>query len=61
MFPPSVNGNGEINPTHNFVMAFPMQDGFPATEANGFDPQDPYANRDPRFYSSAVNNYRVLP
>jgi len=56
MFPPSVNGNGEINPTHNFVMAFPMQNGFPATEANGFDPQDPYANRDPRLEKYVVLN-----
>ncbi|APY11590.1 hypothetical protein BWZ22_10210 [Seonamhaeicola sp. S2-3] len=56
MFPPSVNGNGEINPTHNFVMAFPMQDGYPATEANGFDPQNPYANRDPRLEKYVVVN-----
>ncbi|WP_397364534.1 RagB/SusD family nutrient uptake outer membrane protein [Olleya sp. R77988] len=56
MFPPSVNGNGEINPTHNFVMAFPMQDGFPATEANGFDPQNPYANRDPRLEKYVIVN-----
>jgi hypothetical protein len=56
MFPPSVNGNGEINPTHNFVMTFPMQDGFPATEANGFDPQNPYANRDPRLEKYVVVN-----
>lgn len=56
MFPPSVNGNGEINPTHNFVMAFPMQDGQPATEANGFDPQNPYANRDPRLEKYVVVN-----
>ncbi|KAA5824856.1 RagB/SusD family nutrient uptake outer membrane protein [Algibacter amylolyticus] len=56
MFPPSVNGNGEINPTHNFVMAFPMQDGYPATEANGFDPQNPYTNRDPRLEKYVVTN-----
>lgn len=56
MFPPSVNGNGEINPTHNFVMAFPMQDGYPATGANGFDPQNPYANRDPRLEKYVVVN-----
>lgn len=48
MFPPSVNGRGELNPTHNLVMAFPMRNGYPATSANGFDPQNPYANRDPR-------------
>lgn len=56
MYPPSVNGNGEINPTHNFVMAFPMQDGFPATVANGFDSQNPYANRDPRLEKYVVVN-----
>jgi starch-binding outer membrane protein, SusD/RagB family len=56
MFPPSVNGKGEINPTHNLVMAFPMQDGFPATVDNGFDPQNPYANRDPRLNKYIVTN-----
>ncbi len=56
MFPPSLNGNGEINPTHNFVMAFPMQDGFPANAANGFDSQNPYANRDPRLEKYVVVN-----
>lgn len=56
MFPPSVNGNGEINPSQNFVDAFPMQNGFPATEANGYDPQNPYANRDPRLAEFVVLN-----
>lgn len=56
MFPPSVNGSGEINPTHNFVEAFPMQNGFPATQANGYDAQNPYANRDPRLEKYVVLN-----
>ena len=56
MFPPSVNGKGEINPTQNFVNAFPMQNGYPATEANGYDPQNPYANRDPRLKKFVVVN-----
>ncbi|TWO34591.1 RagB/SusD family nutrient uptake outer membrane protein [Seonamhaeicola sediminis] len=56
MFPPSVNGRGEVNPTQNFVDAFPMQDGFPATAANGYDPQNPYANRDPRLAQFVVRN-----
>ncbi len=56
MFPPSVNGNGRINPTQNFVDAFPMQNGFPATIANGYDPQNPYANRDPRLEKYVVVN-----
>ncbi|WP_203258509.1 RagB/SusD family nutrient uptake outer membrane protein [Hyunsoonleella ulvae] len=56
MFPPSVNGRGSINPTQNFVDAFPMQSGFPATTANGYDPQNPYANRDPRLDKFVVLN-----
>lgn len=56
MFPPSVNGSGEINPTQNFVDAFPMKNGFPATVANGYDPQNPYANRDPRLAEFVVLN-----
>jgi hypothetical protein len=56
MFPPSVNGTGDINPSQNFVDAFPMQSGFPATEANGYDPQNPYANRDPRLDEFVVVN-----
>jgi hypothetical protein len=56
MFPPSVNGTGDINPSQNFVDAFPMQSGFPATEANGYNPQDPYANRDPRLAEFVVLN-----
>ncbi|WP_299012492.1 RagB/SusD family nutrient uptake outer membrane protein [uncultured Polaribacter sp.] len=56
MFPPSVNGRGEINPSENFVNAFPMLNGFPATQANGFDPQNPFANRDPRLEKFVVVN-----
>lgn len=56
MFPPSVNGRGEINPTQNFVDAFPMLNGFPATTTNGYNPQAPYANRDPRLNRFVVVN-----
>lgn len=55
-FPPSVNGLGRINPTQNFVDAFPMQNGFPATQANGYDPTNPYLNRDPRLDKYVVVN-----
>jgi len=48
-FPPSLYGDGEINPTQNLVDAFPMANGYPITDENsGFDPENPYANRDPR-------------
>ncbi|MGB5944203.1 MAG: RagB/SusD family nutrient uptake outer membrane protein [Leeuwenhoekiella sp.] len=55
-FPPSVNGDGDVNPSHNLVMAFPMRSGFPATVENGFDPQNPYENRDPRLRKYIVVN-----
>lgn len=55
-FPPSRNGKGEINPTHNLAMAFPMKNGFPATVENGYDPQNPFANRDPRLGKYLVLN-----
>lgn len=56
MFPPSVNGRGEINPSQNFVDAFPMANGFPATQANGYNPQIPFLNRDPRLEKFVVRN-----
>ena len=48
-FPPSLYGNGRVNPSQNLVDAFPMRNGRPITDPNsGYDPQNPYANRDPR-------------
>ena len=55
-FPPSRNGKGQVNPTQNLVDAFPMMNGYPATLANGYDPQNPYANRDPRLDMYIVVN-----
>lgn len=56
LFPPSLNGSGNINPTQNFVDAFPMASGYPATAANGYDAQNPYANRDPRLAEFVIYN-----
>ena len=48
-FPPSLFGNGEVNPTQNLVDAFPMANGYPIHDAaSSYDPANPYANRDPR-------------
>ncbi len=48
-YPPSLYGNGLINPTQNLVDAFPMANGYPISDnASGYNPQNPYANRDPR-------------
>lgn len=57
MFPPSLNGKGEINPTQNFVDAFPMSDGTPIdVSTSDYDPQAPYENRDPRLEKLVVVN-----
>lgn len=48
-FPPSIYGDGEINPSQNLVDAFPMANGYPIVDPNsGYDPSNPYAGRDPR-------------
>lgn len=48
-FPPSLYGNGRMNPTQNLVDAFPMKNGYPIDDPNsGYNAADPYKNRDPR-------------
>lgn len=50
-FPPYFFGQGKTNPSQNLVDAFPMLiNGFPITDIrSGYNPQDPYINRDKRF------------
>jgi hypothetical protein len=56
-FPPSLFGNGRVNPTQNLVDAFPMVNGYPINDPmSGYDPNDPYANRDPRLTKYIVVN-----
>lgn len=58
-FPPVDFGNGNTSPSQNLVDAFPAQNGFPITDArSNYDPADPYANRDPRFYLNIMYNGR---
>ena len=56
-FPPSLNGQGKVNPSQNLVDAFPMANGYPISDArSGYDKQDPYANRDPRLSDDVIYN-----
>ena len=56
-FPPSLYGRGRINPTQNFVDAFPMANGYPITDPeSGYNASDPYSNRDPRLAAYVVLN-----
>jgi hypothetical protein len=55
-YPPSLFGNGRVNPTQNLVDAFPMLNGLPITDpASGYVATDPYTGRDPR-----LRNYIVV-
>lgn len=56
-FPPTLYGNGRINPSQNLVDAFPMRSGRPITDPNsGYNPKNPYANRDPRLSTYVIFN-----
>jgi len=60
-FPPTVYGNGRVNPSQNLVDAFPMRNGLPITDArSGYNPQDPYTGRDPRLAENILYNGMVL-
>ncbi len=56
-FPPTLYGNGRVNPTQNLVDAFPALNGYPISDAKaGYNPNDPYSNRDPRLGYYIVTN-----
>ena len=44
--------SGIANPSQNLVDEFYMVDGLPWDESPLYDPNNPYENRDPRFYST---------
>lgn len=53
-YPVGFRGNGVIGATHDLVDAFAMENGYPKDHPEGqklYDPNNPYASRDPRLYS----------
>lgn len=55
--PSSRSGNYQSNVTQGMVDAYGMANGLSITDpASGYDPQNPYLNRDPRFYNSVIYN-----
>lgn len=49
--------NGAADPTQEYVDMFPMANGKPITDpSSGYDPNNPYANRDPRLYETILVN-----
>ncbi|MCM1451017.1 MAG: RagB/SusD family nutrient uptake outer membrane protein [Clostridium sp.] len=56
-FPPTLYGNGRLNPSQNLVDAFPMANGYPISDPNsGYDAKNPYAGRDPRLAAYVTYN-----
>lgn len=56
-YPGGFAGNGAIGASQQLVDAFPMANGYPITHPeSGYDPQNPYEGRDPRFYSTIFHN-----
>lgn len=44
-----------VSPTHNYVKNYGMANGLPIdAEGSGYNPADPWSNRDPRFYAFIV-------
>jgi hypothetical protein len=57
LYPGGFQGNGQLGATQDLVDAFPMKNGYPITHPlSGYDPANPYLNRDPRFYSAIFYN-----
>ena len=60
-FPPTLYGSGRVNPSQNLVDAFPMRSGRPITDPNsGYDPKNPYTNRDPRLSDDILYNGTIF-
>lgn len=58
IYPPSLYGDGRVNPSQNFVDAFPMANGYPVNDLtnSGYSANDPYASRDPRLTEYVLFN-----
>lgn len=57
LYPVGFGGTAAIVPTQDLVDAFPAANGYPISdERSGYDPANPYANRDPRFEAAIFHN-----
>ena len=60
-YPPTLFGNGRVNPTQNLVDAFPMKNGYPIGDpSSGYSAADPYTGRDPRLNLFIVTNQSAV-
>ncbi len=65
-YPPLEYGDAITGPSQNLVEAFPARNGYPISDTrSGFDPNNPYANRDSRldlnvYYNTSPISTRIL-
>lgn len=56
-YPPSLRGEGKLNPSQNLVDAFPMSDGQPfSINHPDYNASNPFSNRDPRLKKYILYN-----
>jgi hypothetical protein len=56
-YPPTLYGDGEVNPSQNLIDVFPSSNGYPITDPlSNYDSTNPYASRDSRFYKFIFYN-----
>ena len=55
-FSGSVNSTGRTNPTQNLVDSYETKNGLPIDQDPSYDPQNPYANRDPRLEQTILHH-----
>lgn len=55
-FSGSVNSTGRTNPTQNLVDSYETKNGLPIDKDPSYDPQNPYANRDPRLEQTILHH-----
>jgi len=56
----SLTGWGHVDPTQDLVDEYAMANGLPITDpASGYNAQNPYANREKRFYQSIIYDESV--
>lgn len=53
-YPAGSNGRAQTTPLHNLVDDYETLNGLQPEDDPDYDPQDPYVNRDPRFYASIL-------
>ena len=55
-YPPSKYGKGQVNPTQEFVDAFPDKNGYPITESTIYNASTPYLNRNARLDTIVIRD-----